>query len=80
MGSLTARLQQLTGQDQDEKEAKARVDLLLMAAKTKISAFRDEINAQFVNPAEIDRIQILGNRAIRFIEQYHIATSTNFSQ
>ncbi|NJR58094.1 MAG: hypothetical protein HC769_04065 [Cyanobacteria bacterium CRU_2_1] len=80
MGSLTKKLEDLTGQTEDERAAKERLELLLLAAKAKIRSYRDEINEQFMNPAQVDRIQIPGIRAIRFIEQYHVATKEGFSQ
>jgi hypothetical protein len=63
-----------------KEQIKERLDLLLVAAKAKIRGYRDEINEQFLNPAMIDKIQIPGIRAIRFIEQYHVASSSGFNQ
>src|SRR5689334_22073046 len=80
MGSLTNAIRNTTGQDANEQAIKQRLELLLLAAKGKIRTYREELNEQFMNPAQIDKIQIPGIRAIRFIEQYHVAASTSFSQ
>ncbi|MBI4781619.1 MAG: hypothetical protein HY785_09845 [Oscillatoriophycideae cyanobacterium NC_groundwater_1537_Pr4_S-0.65um_50_18] len=80
MGSLTKKLEDVTGQGDDKTGVKERLELLLLAAKAKIRSYRDEINEQFMNPAQVDRIQIPGIRAIRFIEQYHVAAKQGFSQ
>lgn len=80
MGSLSKKLEDITGQNDDEKAIKERLELLLLAAKAKIRSYRDEMNEQFMNPAQVDRIQIPGIRSIRFIEQYHVAAKQGFSQ
>lgn len=80
MGSLTNALKNITGQDENEKAIKQRLELLLMSAKAKIKSYRDELDEQFINPAQIDRIQIPGIRSMRYIEQYHVAASEGFSQ
>lgn len=79
MGSMTQALRSVTGADEAERRTKERLDLLLLAAKAKIQAYRDEINEAFLNPAIIDKKQIPGIRAIRFIEQYHVASRESFS-
>lgn len=78
MGSLVTAARKLAGVD-GQQEVKARMEILLVAAKAKLQAYRAEINEQFINPASVDRIQIPGIRAIRFIEQYHVASSSSFS-
>lgn len=80
MGSLTNAIRSVTGQDENQKAIKQRLELLLLAAKAKIQSYRDELDEQFMNPGQIDKIQIPGIRSIRYIEQYHVAASTNFSQ
>jgi hypothetical protein len=77
MGSLARKIQELTGGDDEQQRIKERLELLLLAAKAKLRGYRDEINQQFLNPAQVDRIQIPGNRAIRFIEQYHVVAKQN---
>lgn len=64
----------------DEAKIKERLDLLLMAGKAKIRAYREEINEQFINPGAVDRVQIPGIRAIRYIEQYHVASKSGFNE
>ncbi|HEX8272616.1 MAG TPA: hypothetical protein VF615_08180 [Longimicrobiaceae bacterium] len=56
------------------------MDLLLIAAKAKVAAYRQEINEQFINPAAVDKIQIPGIRALRYIEQYHVASKSGFNE
>jgi len=80
MGSLTKKIEDLTGQAEDEKEIKERLQMLLISAKAKIANYRDKINDGFINPAGIDKKEIPGIRAIRFIEQYHVAAQEGFSQ
>lgn len=79
MGSLTNMAREVAGVA-DKAQIKERLDLLLVAAKAKIRGYRDEINEQFLNPSMIDKIQIPGIRAIRFIEQYHVASKSGFNQ
>lgn len=79
MGSMTQALRSMSGADDAERRIKERLDLLLLAAKAKIQSYRDEINEAFLNPAIIDKKQIPGIRAIRFIEQYHVASRESFS-
>ena len=77
MGSLVNALRSNLGVDNEKKE---RLELLLLAAKAKIRGYRDKISEQFMDPASIDKIQIPGVRAIRFIEQYHVASKSSFKQ
>jgi hypothetical protein len=80
MGSATQALKNLTGADTEEKAMKERLNLLLLAAKAKLRSYTDEINEMFMNPGLIDKTEIPGIRAIRFIEQYHVAAKSSFSQ
>ncbi|WP_375738030.1 hypothetical protein [Pseudomonas boanensis] len=80
MGSITKMLKDISGATEDEKEQKERLELILMLAKSKIQSYKDELNMMFMNPAEVNKIQVPGNRAIRYIEQYHVAVSQSFSQ
>lgn len=80
MGSMIQAIKSVTGQEQAQKDIKDRLELLLMVSKAKLQAFRSELNEQFLNPAQVNRIQIPGIRAIRFIEQYHVAATSKFSQ
>lgn len=79
MGSMTKAVRELAGVAGKE-EIHQRLDLLLIAAKGKIRAYRDEINEQFMNPALVDKTQIPGIRSMRFIEQYHVASKSSFNQ
>lgn len=80
MGSMTQAMRSISGADEAERKTKERLDLLLLAAKAKIQAYREEINEAFLNPAMIDKKQIPGIRAIRFIEQYHVASRESFNK
>lgn len=79
MSSIVNAIRDLTGQPGKE-QIKANMELMLVAAKARIRAFRDELNEGFMNPAQVDKIQIPGIRAIRYIEQYHVASSASFNQ
>lgn len=74
MGSISKMLKDVSGADADEKEQKERLEMLLKLAKTKIQTYKDKIEMNFSNPASIDKVQIPGIRAMRYIEQYHVAT------
>lgn len=78
MGSLVQAIREAAGVD-NAKEIKERLELLLVAAKAKIRGYRDEINENFMNPAAVEKIQVPGIRAIRFIEQYHVASKSSFN-
>lgn len=80
MGSITKAIKDVSGASDDEKEQKERLQVLLVAAKGKLRAFKDEINQNFMNKGLIEKTQVPGIRSIRFIEQYHIAASTNFNK
>ena len=47
MGSLNNMIRQATGADEEEQRAKERMELLLVAAKTKIESFRNQLDAGF---------------------------------
>lgn len=79
MGSFVKAMRDTVGVD-DQKAIKERMELLLVAAKAKIRAYKDEINENFMNPAQVEKTQIPGIRAIRFIEQYHVASKSSFNQ
>lgn len=78
MGSLVQAIREASGVATGD-QIKQRLELMLVAAKAKIRGYRDEINESFMNPAMVDKIEIPGIRAIRFIEQYHVASSSSFS-
>lgn len=78
MGSLAKAIRDVAGVA-GKDEIKERMELLLVAAKAKVRGYRDEINENFMNPAMVDKIQIPGIRAMRFIEQYHVASSSSFN-
>lgn len=79
MGSINNALRSVSGSNEEEQRVKERLEILLMAAKAKLQAYRDEINENFVNPAQVEKKQIPGIRAMKYIEQYHVATQTGFS-
>ncbi|WP_336688745.1 MULTISPECIES: hypothetical protein [unclassified Chryseobacterium] len=79
MGSINNALRSISGANDEEQRAKERLEILLMAAKAKLQAFRDEINENFTNPGQVDKKQIPGIRAMKYIEQYHVATQNSFS-
>jgi hypothetical protein len=64
----------------NEKEIKEKLGLILVAAKGKVRGYRDELNERFTNPGKVEKTQIPGLRAMRFIEQYHVASSSSFNQ
>lgn len=80
MGSINNALRSISGANEEEQRAKERLEILLMAAKAKLQAYRDEINENFTNPGQVDKKQIPGIRAIKYIEQYHVATQNSFSE
>lgn len=79
MGSIRKAIDDVTGK-QDAEKIVNRLQLLLVAAKGKIRGFKDEINEQFMNPESISKTQVPGIRAMKYIEQYHIASSSKFNQ
>jgi hypothetical protein len=79
MGSITKMLQNISGADDDAKERKEQLEMLLKLARAKIETYKDKINMNFSNPGTIDKIQIPGNRAMRYIEQYHVVTKEGLS-
>lgn len=79
MGSINNALRSISGANEEEQRAKERLEILLMAAKAKLQAYRDEINENFTNPGQVDKKQIPGIRAMKYIEQYHVATQNSFS-
>lgn len=80
MGSISKMMKDITGAGKDEQEQKERLQVILMAAKAKIASFKTEIDEMFTNPAIIEKKQIPGIRALRYIEQYHVASREGFSQ
>jgi hypothetical protein len=80
MGSITKMLQNISGADEDAKERTERLEMLLKLARAKIETYKDKINMNFSNPGTIDKIQIPGNRAMRYIEQYHVVTKEGLNE
>lgn len=80
MGSMTSALKAMTGANEDEQRQKERLQLVLLTAKAKVQTFRDELNESFSHPGQIDKKQVPGIRAVRFIEQYHAATRSSFNE
>ncbi len=79
MGSIKKAIDSVTGK-QDADQIKERLEMLLRLSKSKIQYYRTKLEEQFLNPGEIDRIQIPGTRAIKYIEQYHVASSSSLSK
>jgi hypothetical protein len=79
MGSISKLINDLDGAKDDEKEQKERLETLLMLAKAKIQQFREQLDEGFANPGLVDKTQIPGTRSIRYIEQYHVASKTEFN-
>jgi len=80
MGSMSKIIKDVSGSTHDEKEQKERLELLLKLAKAKMQTYKDKIEMNFTNPAVIDKIQIPGIRAMRYIEQYHVAAKEGFDK
>lgn len=79
MGSLSKILKDASGAPEDEKEQKERLQLLLLAARSKLQQYKAEMNERFMNPDAVRKSQIPGIRAIRYVEQYHVATQEALS-
>lgn len=79
MGSIHNAIKEITNEDADAKIIKERLEILLTAAKAKIQLYKAEINENFTNPDQVNKKQIPGLRAIRYIEQYHVASSHSFN-
>lgn len=80
MGSMTHAIKQATGATEDEQDEKERLEILRKSAEGKVEAFRVEIDDNFLNPGQIETKEVPGHRSVRYIEQYHIASSENFSE
>ena len=80
MGSISKMLKDVSGAEADEKEQKERLEMLLKLAKTKIQTYKDKIEMNFSNPGSIDKVQIPGIRAMRYIEQYHVAAKEGLDE
>lgn len=79
MGAIKKAIDDAVGKA-DEEKIKERLQLLLVAAKAKLKGYKDDINEQFMNPGQVDKIQIPGIRAYKYIEQYHVASSSSLNQ
>ncbi|WP_233874625.1 hypothetical protein [Paraburkholderia adhaesiva] len=80
MGSLSKLINDMDGAAEDEQAQKQRLEMLLALAKGKIDKFRTDLDERFSNPGLINKTQVPGTRAIRYIEQYHVASATQFNQ
>lgn len=80
MGSISKMLKEVSGAPEDEREQKERLELLLKLAQSKIQTYKDRIEMNFSNPGAIEKLQIPGIRAMRYIEQYHIAAAEGLNQ
>lgn len=79
MGSLTKLINDLDGAKEDEQALKERLQILLHLAKSRIEKFRVELDERFANPGLINKTQIPGTRALRYIDQYHVASKSEFN-
>lgn len=80
MGSISKILKDMSGASEDEKDQKERLELLLKLAQSKIQTYKDRIEMNFSNPGSIEKLEIPGIRAMRYIEQYHIATKEGLNE
>lgn len=79
MGAIKKALDAALGK-QDEAVIIERLNLLLLAAKSKIKEYKEQMNEGFLNPSQIEKIQIPGIRSIHFFEQYHVASSSSIDE
>lgn len=79
MGSIKKAISEAVGKS-DEAQVKERLNLLLALATSKLKEYKHEVNKGFVDPAVVEKMQIPGIRAIKFIEQYHVASSSKFNE
>lgn len=79
MGSIKKAISEVTGVTGKE-EVTTRLNLLLALATSKLKEYKNEVNKGFVDPAVVEKMQIPGIRAIKFIEQYHVASSSKFNE
>jgi hypothetical protein len=80
MGSLTKMLDSITGATEEATEQKERLEVILKLAKSKLQVFKDRVEMNFSNPGAIEKLQIPGIRAMRYIEQYHVACKEGLDQ
>ena len=59
----------------NKQDVLATLQVMLVAAQAKLQTYRYEINQQFSNPPGEEKGQIPVIKTIKFIEQYHVASS-----
>lgn len=66
-------------EDKDEK-TKQQLELLLVAAKSKLAEYEMAIKESFINPDSVNKIEVVGKRAIEWEQQYRVNTSSGVDE
>jgi len=61
----------------DTSKQKEQYNFLLKVAQAKMAQYKSELNEMFLNPEAVGKVQIVGNRAIEYIEDYHVGLTEN---
>jgi hypothetical protein len=56
----------------DTSKQKEQYTFLLKAAQAKMAVYKAELDQMFLNPDALGKVQIVGNRALEYHEQYHV--------
>ena len=67
-----AQLRDLLRDPSAEAKAKEQLQFLQNAATSKLKLYRAELENMFLNPEAVGKVQMVGNRAMRYYEEYRV--------
>jgi hypothetical protein len=67
-----AQLRALLSDPSAEARIKEQLQFLQNAATSKLKLYRAELENMFLNPEAVGKVQIVGNRAMRYYEEYRV--------
>lgn len=78
MSTIVNKIKDITGQTEKEKQLREQYTFLQKMAEAKCEQFKSELDKMFLSP-EIEKCQVVGNRAIQYFSSQHVDISTNCS-
>lgn len=74
-----AQLRDLLSDPNAEAKAREQLQFLQNAATSKLKLYKSELDNMFLNPEAVGKVQIVGNRAMRYYEEYRVDVSEGAS-
>lgn len=78
MSTIVNKIKDITGQTEKEKQLREQFSFLQKMAEAKCEQYKSELDKMFLSP-EIEKCQVVGNRAIQYFSSQHVDISTSCS-